>query len=125
MTYDLTKLEEKFQEFLKAYKYFGRDEIRITEDLFTRGESIFIPFGHMKYHLAIEDEKPVIFSHLRSRMDLNLVCLIDEDGWRCYDADCPEKNKDIWEKYQAHRMKVMESRAMKGRRKPENSPEDG
>ena len=114
MTYNLTKLEEKFWQFIKADEHYDKNEIRITEDLLTQSELLYIPFGHMEYFLVIEDEKPVIFAHLLSRMDLDSVCFIDENGWKCYDVYYPEENKDIWEKYQAHRRNVKGSMDMKG-----------
>ena len=98
MTYDLTKLEEKFWEFIKAYENYDKNEIRITEELITQEETLYIPFGHMKYFLVIEDEKPVIFAHAVSRMDLNSICFIDE----------------MWEKYRSFRRNVKRSRGMKG-----------
>ena len=58
MKYDLTKLEEKFWQFIKADERYDKNEIRITEELLTRAETLYIPFGHMNYFLAIEDEKP-------------------------------------------------------------------
>ena len=114
MKYDLTKLEEKFWQFIKADEHYDKNEIRITEELLTRAETLYIPFGHMNYFLAIEDEKPVIFVHALSRMDTNSVCFIDENGWQCHDVYYPGQNRDIWEKYRAHRRNVKGSLGMKG-----------
>ena len=78
--YDLEKLEKRFYEFIKIDKYPDKDEIRITEDLLKRQEALYIPFGEMRYFLVIEDEKPVIYVHGFSRMDVDSICFIDEDG---------------------------------------------
>ena len=114
MTYDLTKLEEKFWEFIKADEYYDKNEIRITEDLLTKMETLYIPFGHMKYFLVIEDEKPVIFAHAISRMDLDSICFIDEDGWQCHDVYYLNENKDIREKYHTYQRNVKGSPGMIG-----------
>ena len=114
MAYDLTKLEEKFWEFIKADETYDKNEIRITKELLTQAETLYIPFGHMDYFLVIEDEKPVIFAHALSRMDLNSICFIDEDGWQCHDVYYLGENRDIWEKYHAHRSNVKRAPIMKG-----------
>ena len=114
MTYDLTKLEEKFWEFIKADENYDKNEIRITEELITQAETLYIPFGHMKYFLVIEDEKPVIFAHAVSRMDLNSICFIDEDSWQCHDVYYPGENRDIWDKYHSYQRNVKRSQGMKG-----------
>lgn len=114
MTYDLTKLEEKFWQFIKGDEFYDRNEITITEELLRKAETLYIPFGYMDYFMVIEDEKPVIFAHAVSRMDLNSICFIDEDGWQCHDIYCPGENEEIWEKYRAHRRNVKGSMGMKG-----------
>ena len=45
MNYDLTKLEEKFWQFIKADERYDKNEIRITEELLTYAETLYIPFG--------------------------------------------------------------------------------
>ena len=119
MTYDLGKLEEKFWQFIKADGLYDKNEIRITEELLTHVETIFIPFGHMRYFLVIEDEKPVIYAHVSSRMDMKRVFLIDEDGWKGCDVNGPGKNEDMLEKYRAHLSNVEKSGPVIGFRKPE------
>lgn len=81
MTYDLTRLEEKFWEFIKADKRYDKNEIRITEELLTQVQTLFIPFGHMRYFLVIEDEKPVIFAYIISRMNMKKVFFFYRRGW--------------------------------------------
>ena len=34
----------------------------------------------MSYFLVIEDERPVVYAHAISRMDLDSICFIDENG---------------------------------------------
>ena len=119
MTYDLGKLEEKFWQFINADEYYDKNEIRITEELLTQVQTLFIPFGHMRYFLAIEDEKPVIYAHVSSRMDMKRVFLIDEDGWKGFDVNGPGKNEDMLEKYHAHLRSVNRSGSIKGFRKTE------
>lgn len=43
MTYDLGKLEEKFWQFINADEYYDKNEIRITEELLTQVQTLFIP----------------------------------------------------------------------------------
>ena len=65
--HDLKRLEEKFHEYLRARldeNYFRIDEIKLTEDLFSQQEAFYIC----------------------SRMDLDVVAFIDEDGFEDYDV---------------------------------------
>ena len=76
--YDLEKLEKKFHEFIKPSpdaKYPDLSEIKITEKLLKESETAYIPFGDVTYFLVIEDEKPVIYAHAVSRMDMDSICL--------------------------------------------------
>ena len=85
--YDLKKVEEKFHEYLKARldeKVYRIDEIRITEELLEKEEAFYMPFGWISYFLVIEDEKPVVYANACSRMDLDVVAFIDEDGYEDY-----------------------------------------
>ena len=106
--YDLKKVEEKFHEYLKARldeKVYRIDEIRITEELLEKEEAFYMPFGWISYFLVIEDEKPVVYANACSRMDLDVVAFIDEDGYEDYDVwagDHPEMSG----RYGAHASKV-------------------
>ena len=111
--YDLEKLEKRFYEFIKIDKYPDKDEIRITEDLLKRQEALYIPFGEMRYFLVIEDEKPVIYVHGFSRMDLDSICFIDEDGHRCYDVSMGN-NREISDRYRRARRGVRRYDRLKG-----------
>ncbi len=96
--HDLRKVEEKFHEFIEIDRYPDRDELRITESLLTQQEAVYIPFGWMTYFLVIEDGRPVLYAHAISRMDLDSICFIDENGHKCYDIFCGD-NMEIYEKY--------------------------
>jgi len=115
-TYDFKKLEENLHRFLKPKNdrtSTALDEIRITEKLFERKERAYIPFGYMDYFLVIEDNRPIIYAHALSRMDLDSICFIDEKGWKCYDVYDGDHD-DIWKKYRNKARRVRESREMKG-----------
>jgi len=99
--YDLKKLEEKFHEFLKEginEKEFNINGIKITEELLEQRESFLIHFGYISYFLVIEDEKPVVYANVSTRMDTDLICFIDEEGYECYDV-FEGDHEDISEKY--------------------------
>lgn len=97
--HELKKVEEKFHEYLKARldeKVFRIDEIRLTEDLLHQQEAFYMPFGWVSYFLVIEDGRPVVYANACSRMDLDVVAFIDEDGYEDYDVwagDHPEMSK--------------------------------
>ena len=48
-------------------------------------EIIEVPFGSIIYFLALEDEKPVLYVELASRMGSNDLYIINEDSYDCYD----------------------------------------
>ena len=106
--YDLKKLEEKFHEFLKDginEKEFDIDGVKITEELLKQQEAFLIHFGYLSYFLVNEDEKPVIYVHVSTRMDTDLMCIVDEEGYNCYDVFMGN-NKDISEKYYSQLRKI-------------------
>lgn len=87
--YDLKKVEEKFHEYLKLRlneDVYRIDEIKITEDLLKQEEAFYIWFGSLSYFLVFEDEKLVIYANARSRMDLDIIAFIDENGYEDYDV---------------------------------------
>ena len=55
-------------------------------------------FGQFSYFLVIDDGKPVIYLHAISRMDLDMVAFIDENGYEEYDIWFSE-NPDMRKKY--------------------------
>ena len=105
---DLKKVEEKFYEYLKARldeKIYRIDEIRITEDLLEKEEAFYIPFGWISYFLVIENGKPAVYANACSRMDLDVIAFIDEDGFEDYyvwAGEHPEMSK----KYGIHARNV-------------------
>ena len=102
--YDLKKVEKKFHEYLKSRlndKTYRIDEIRITEELLKQEKAFYMPFGWISYFLVIEDEKPVIYAHAVSRMDMDSICFITEEGYECYDIFCGG-HEEIVEKYYSH-----------------------
>ncbi len=106
--YDLKKVEDKFHEYLKSRlkeETYLIDEIKITEDLLTQQKAFYIWFGHLSYFLVIEDEKPVIYAHASSRMDLDIIAFIDEDGFKEYDL-WDGGHPEVIERYRAHASKV-------------------
>jgi len=87
--YYLKKVEEKFHEYLKSRldeEVYRIDEIKITEDLLEQEEAFYIWFGWLSYFLAIEDEKPIVCANACSRMDLDVIAFIDENGYEDYDV---------------------------------------
>ena len=100
--YDLKKVEDKFHEYLKERlndETFRVEEIKITEKLLEKEEAFYIPFGWISYFLVIEDEKPVVYANACSRMDLNIVAFIDENGYEDYDiwaGDHPDMRKKFY-----------------------------
>lgn len=82
--YDLKRIEEKFHEFLGSdcEGFYRLEDLRITEELFKRGESVLIPFGFMKYSLKVENGEAVLRVRLVSRMDVDEICFIYEDEIR-------------------------------------------
>ena len=109
MNHDLKKLEEKFHEYLKERldeKIYRIDEIKITESLFKKQEAFYIPFGWISYFLAMENGKPTVFANACSRMDLDIVSFINEDGCESYDVWWGENNREMSERYSLHAQNV-------------------
>ena len=105
---DLKKVEEKFHEYLKARldeKIYRIDEIRITEDLLEKEAAFYILFGWISYFLVIEDGMPAVYANACSRMDLDTVAFIDEDGFEDYDV-WGGYNPEMGRKYGNHARNV-------------------
>ena len=102
--HDFDKVEEKFHEYLKSRlndEVYRIDEIKITEDLIKQEKAFYISFGWVSYFLVIEDEKPAVYANACSRMDLDVIAFIDENGYEDYDVwdgDHPEMS----ERYSVH-----------------------
>ena len=87
--HDFGKVEEKFHEYLKSRlndEVYRIGEIKITEDLMEQEKAFYISFGWISYFLVIEDEKPVVYANACSRMDLDVIAFIDENGYEDYDV---------------------------------------
>lgn len=109
MEYDLKKIEKKFHEYLRTgldENEFRITEIKITEDLLEQQKAFYFPFGHVSYFLVIEDQKPVLYVNVLSRMDIDLIVYVDEDGYEVYDMWEDDVEDDNWEKYFDRRKKV-------------------
>ena len=106
--HDLKKVEEKFHEYLKERlneNNYRIDEIKITEKLLKKEEAFYIPFGWISYFLVIEDGKAVVYANACSRMDLDIIAIIDENGYEDYDVWAGD-HPDIIKKYRTHYQKV-------------------
>ena len=87
--HDFGKVEEKFHEYLKSRlndEVCRIGEIKITEDLLVQEKAFYISFGWISYFLVIEDENPVVYANACSRMDLDVIAFIDENGYEDYDV---------------------------------------
>lgn len=106
--YNLNDVEIMFHEYLKSEfrLEYNLNELKITEDLLNEEEALYIPFGWISYFLVIEhDEKPVLYVNAVSRMDLDLVAFIDENGYEEYDI-WGGNHPEIIKKYNIHKKQV-------------------
>ena len=102
--YDLAKIRKTFDEVIMSRlddeilerNDIGKDEELIREELFEMREIIEIPFGAIIYFLAIEDEKPVLYVEIASRMGSDDLYVIKDSSYECYDIydGYPPKIKD-------------------------------
>lgn len=91
--YDLTKIRKIFNEVILSRlseevlkrNNIGEDEELIREELFKMREIIEVPFGSIIYFLAVEDEKPVLYVEIASRMGSDDLYVIEGDSYECYD----------------------------------------
>ena len=105
---DLGKLEEKFHEFLKTGlndKAYNVDLVKVTEDLFKQMKAFYIAFGFISYFLVNENENPVLYVNIATRMDTDLIVFIDEESYDVYDVFMGE-NEEISKKYYEEYKKV-------------------
>ena len=109
MDYDFKKLEDNLYELLNKLfyqNYYERDEIKVTEDLLEQQEALFVPFGYLSYFLVIEDEKPVLYVEVATRMGIeHAIGFVDENGDEGYDLT-DGGPKDIIEKFKNQLQKV-------------------
>ncbi|SDA37033.1 hypothetical protein SAMN02910315_00021 [Methanobrevibacter millerae] len=100
--HDLKKVEEKFHEYLNSRLIKGVyriDELKLTEDLLEQQEAFYIPFGWISYFLVIEDEKPVVYVNACTRMDLDIIGFVDENGYEDYDLWDKNLDKEVSKRY--------------------------
>lgn len=107
--HDLKKVEEEFHKYLNLRlrrEKYDFDKLKITEELLKQQETFYMPFGHISYFLVIEDdEKLVLYVNASSRMDLDLIIFIDENGYKEYDVWMGD-NPEISNRYDIHAKKV-------------------
>ena len=111
--HDLTKIRKTFDEVIMSRldeeilerNDISEDEELIREELFEMREIIEIPFGSIIYFLALEDEKPVLYVEIASRMGDHYIYLIDGDSYEEYDIykGYPPEIKD---KYLEHEKRI-------------------
>ena len=118
MMHDLTNIQKTFNEIilsrlsekvLKANN-IHEDEELIREELFEMKEIIEIPFGSIIYFLALEDEKPVLYVEIASRMGSDDLYVIKEDSYDCYDI-YDGYPSEIEDKYFAHLKNIKKSKS--------------
>ena len=83
-TFDELVLERLDDKVLEANGISADDEL-ISGELLNKREMIEVPFGSIIYFLALEDEKPVLYVELASRMGSDDLYIIKEDSYDCYD----------------------------------------
>ena len=91
--HDLTNIQKRFnelilnrlgEEVLKRNNIYENKEL-IREELFEMKEIIEVPFGSIIYFLALEDEEPVLYVALASRMGSDDLYVIKKDSYDYYD----------------------------------------
>ena len=91
--HDLTKIRKSFDELVLSRlseevlrrNNIGEDEELIREELFEMREIIEVPFGSIIYFLALEDENPVLYVEIASRMGSDDLYIIKDESCECYD----------------------------------------
>ena len=117
MMHDLTKFQKTFNELILSRlgeEVLKRNDIHedkelIREELFDMKEIIEVPFGSIIYFLALEDENPVLYVEIASRMGSDDLYVIKEDSYECYDIydGYPPEIKD---KYFGHLKNIKETK---------------
>jgi hypothetical protein len=117
MMHDLTNIQKTFNELILSRlreevlkrNDIHKDEELIREELFDMKEIIEVPFGSIIYFLALEDENPVLYVEIASRMGSDDLYLIKDDSYECYDIydGYPPEIKD---KYFGHLKNIKETK---------------
>ena len=117
MMHDLTNIQKMFYELILSRlndeipirNDIRKDEGLIREELFEMKEIIEIPFGSIIYFLALEDENPVLYVELASRMGSDDLYIIKDDSYECYDI-YDGYPPGIKEKYFGHLENIKETK---------------
>ena len=117
MMHDLTNIQKTFNELILSRlgeevlkrNDIHEDEELIKEELFDMKEIIEVPFGSIIYFLALENENPVLYVEIASRMGSDDLYVIKEDSYDCYDIydGYPPEIKD---KYFGHLKNIKETK---------------
>ena len=117
MMHDLKNIQKAFNELILSRlreevlkrNDIHKDEELIREELFDMKEIIEVPFGSIIYFLALEDENPVLYVEIASRMGSDDLYVIKEDSYECYDIyeGYPPEIKD---KYFGHLKNIKETK---------------
>ena len=117
MMHDLKNIQKTFNELIMSRlddkilerNNIGENEELIREELFEMKEIIEVPFGSIIYFLALEDENPVLYVEIASRMGSDDLYVIKEDSYDCYDIydGYPPEIKD---KYFGHLKNIKETK---------------
>ena len=97
------------EEVLKRNNIHENKEL-IREELFEMKEIIEVPFGSIIYFLALEDEEPVLYVELASRMGSDDLYVIKEDSYDCYDI-YDGYPPEIEDKYFSHLKNIKKSKS--------------
>ena len=117
MMHDLKNIQKAFNELILSRlreevlkrNDIHEDEELIREELFDMKEIIEVPFGSIIYFLGLEDENPVLYVEIASRMGSDDLYVIKEDSYDCYDiydGYPPEIN----DKYFGHLKNIKETK---------------
>ena len=93
MMHDLTNIQKTFNELILSRlgeevlkrNDIHEDEELIREELFDMKEIIEVPFGSIIYFLGLEDENPVLYVEIASRMGSDNLYVIKDNSYECYD----------------------------------------
>ena len=117
MMHDLKNIQKAFNELILSRlreevlkrNDIHEDEELIREELFDMKEIIEVPFGSIIYFLGLEDENPVLYVEIASRMGSDDLYVIKEDSYDCYDIydGYPPEIKD---KYFGHLKNIKETK---------------
>ena len=118
MMYNLTNMRKTFNELIMnrlddrilERNNIGENEELIREELFEMKEIIEVPFGSIIYFLALEDEEPVLYVELASRMGSDDLYVIKEDSYDCYDI-YDGYPPEIEDKYFSHLKNIKKSKS--------------